>query len=119
MDTLDRCVTRKAIRNALNGLPVGLDKTYERILRAIDANTGEGQLAQQVLIWLVAALRPLKLSEIMEGLSIDLETRTLDLEFGPMHAGTLSDVCGSLVTYTKKTDIILLSHSSVKVRCHN
>lgn len=51
----------------------------------------------------------------MEGLSIDLQTQTLDYEFGPMHGGALLDACGSLVTHSEKTDIVILSHFSVKV----
>ena len=115
IDALNRCVTRKEVRNALDSLPKGLDETYERILVAIDTETLEGQLAQRALIWLVAALRPMRLSEIIEGLSINLQTRMLESDIGPMHSGALLDACGSLVTYTEKTGIIILSHSSVKV----
>ncbi|KAF8125621.1 hypothetical protein EV363DRAFT_1299128 [Boletus edulis] len=114
IDTLDRCVTRKEVRSALDSLPEGLDGTYERILLAIDMKRREGQLARRALTWLVAALRPLQLSELIEGLSINLETRTLDLDFGPMHNGVLLDACGSLVIYNEKTGIIILSHFSVK-----
>ena len=115
IDALNRCVTRKEVRNALDSLPKGLDETYERILVAIDTETLEGQLAQRALVWLVAALRPMRLSEIIEGLSINLQTRMLESDIGPMHSGALLDACGSLVTYTEKTGIIILSHSSVKV----
>ena len=118
MDTLSRCVTRAEVRSALDNLPEGLDETYERILHAIDTKGREGQLAQRALTWLVAALRPLQLDELVEGLSINLRTRTLDSDFGPMHYGALLDACGSLVTYTEKTGIIILSHFSVKVS-HN
>lgn len=115
LDTLDRCVTRKEVRKALNSLPEGLDETYERTLLAIDTKTREGQLALRALVWLVAALRPLRLVELIEGLSIDLQTRTIDDELGPMHGGALLDACGSLVTYSEKPGIIILSHFSVKV----
>ena len=115
IDALNRCVTRKEVRNALDSLPKGLDETYERILVAIDTETLAGQLARRALVWLVAALRPMRLSEIMEGLSINLQTRMLESDIGPMHSGALLDACGSLVTYTEKTGIIILSHSSVKV----
>lgn len=115
IDTLNRCVTRKEVRNALDDLPEGLDETYERILVAIDTNGREGQLAQRALVWLVASLRPLHLDELMEGLSINLRTRTLDSDIRPMHNGALLDACGSLVTYIEKTGLIILSHFSVKV----
>jgi len=115
IDALDRCVTRKEIHEVLHSLPEGLDETYERILLAIDMETTAGQLTRRALIWLVAALRPLRLAEIMEALSINIQTRTLDSNIGPMHKEVLLDACGSLVTYTEKTGIIILSHSSVKV----
>ena len=115
IDTLSRCVTRKEVRGAIDSLPEGLDETYKRILLAIDAGTREGQLAKRALVWLVAAIRPLRLPELMEGLSIDLETRTLDYDVRPMHSGALLDACGSLVTHLEKTGIIILSHFSVKV----
>ena len=115
LDTLNRCVTRQEVRNALNNLPEGLDETYERILLGSDTNAREGQLAQRALVWLVAALRPLRLTELMEGLSINLRTRTLDSNFGPMHKGALLDACGSLVTHIERTGLIVLSHFSVKV----
>lgn len=85
----------------------------------INIKRREGQLARRALTWLVAALRPLQLSELIEALSINLQTRTLDPDFGPMHNGVLLDACGSLVTYNEKTAIITLSHFSVKVSCNN
>ena len=119
IDALDRCVTRKEVRKALDSLPKGLNETYERILLTIDTETSAGKLTQQALVWLVAALRPLRLSEIMEALSINLQRRTLDSDIGPMHSGALLDACGTLVTYTERTGIIILSHSSVKVNAAN
>ena len=115
IDTLNRCVTLKEVQRALDNLPEGLDETYERILLAIDTKTREGQLALRALVWLVAALRPLHIDELMEGLSIDLERRTLDFSMGPMHRDALLDACGSLVAYNEKGNIIILSHFSVKV----
>ena len=119
IDALDRCVTRNEVRKALDSLPKGLNETYERILLTIDTGTSGGKLTQQALVWLVAAIRPLRLFEIIEALSINLETRTLDSDIGPMHSGALLDACGSLVTYTERTEIIILSHSSVKVNAAN
>ncbi|KAF8125623.1 ankyrin repeat-containing domain protein [Boletus edulis] len=114
IDTLDRCWTRKEVRRALKSLPEGLDESYERTLLALGAMRREGWLARRALTWLVVALRPLRLSELIEGLSINLQTRSLDDDFGPMHNGALLDACGSLVTYNEKTGVIILSHFSVK-----
>ncbi|KAI9567489.1 ankyrin repeat-containing domain protein [Boletus coccyginus] len=114
IDTLNQCATKTEVREALDNLPIGLDETYQRILIAIDPGLPEGKLALRALVWLVGALRPLRLAEISEGLTIDLGKRTMDPEAGPMHKGALLDACGSLVTYNEETDVLILSHFSVK-----
>ncbi|KAF8556080.1 ankyrin [Imleria badia] len=114
IDTLNRCATKAEVREALDNLPIGLDATYQRILVAIDTVSPEGKLALRALVWLVGALRPLRLVEILNGLAIDLGRRTMDHDAGPMHRGALLDACGSLVTYNEDTDILILSHFSVK-----
>ena len=81
----------------------------------MDLQSSDGKVARHALIWLVAALRPLKSAEILEALSIDLRGRRLDREIAPVHGYALLDALGSLVVYNEETDIIILSHSSVKV----
>jgi len=39
----------------------------------------------------------------------------MDPDARPMYKGALLDACGSLVTYNEETDILILSHFSVKV----
>ena len=55
--------------------------------------------------------------EILEGLTIDFKRKTVDTETGAMHKGVVLYACGSLVTYNEKTDVLILSHFSVKVCC--
>lgn len=112
---MERCVTAVEIREALEDLPGDLDMTYERILLDIDITQRGGKVARRALDWLIAALRPLQLSEIMEGVSIDPEQRTMERDSGPLHGSALLDVLGALVMYDEVTDIVLLSHFSVKV----
>ena len=95
---------------------MGLDATYERILLGIDQRPLEGKIARRALAWLVTASRPLALKEIVEALSIDLQRRTLDRGIAPIHKYALLDVLGSLVVHDEETDIVNLSHFSVKVR---
>ena len=83
----------------------------------MDLGSPDGKLALRVLVWLVGALRPLRLVEILEGMTVDLGRRTMDPDTGAMHKGILLYACGSLVTYNEKTDILILSHFSVKVGC--
>lgn len=112
---MGRCATKAEVREALDNLPIGLDETYQRILVAIDIGSPDGKLALRALVWLVGALRPLRLVEILEGLTIDLGRRTMNPETGAMHKDVVLYACGSLVTYSEKTDILILSHFSVKV----
>jgi hypothetical protein len=103
------------VRQALNHLPSNLNETYERILLKMDEDEREGEVARRALDWLVVALAPLQLSQITEGLSIDPVQRVVNRDSGPLHGPALLDVLGSLVTYNEVTDIVILSHFSVKV----
>ena len=103
------------VREVLNNLPKDLHETYERILVRISEDEHEGKIARRALDWLMVALGPLQLSQIMEALSIDPVRRVLDRTSGPVHGPALLDVLGSLVTYNEVTDIVILSHFSVKV----
>ncbi|KIJ08327.1 hypothetical protein PAXINDRAFT_18537 [Paxillus involutus ATCC 200175] len=114
IDTLAKCPSAGEIRTTLKSLPSSLDKTYERILYTIDQHESQKTLIQRALVWLVAALQPLDLSFIMEALKIDLERQTLDDDIVPTHKIVLLDACGSLVTHDVETDIVSLSHFSVK-----
>lgn len=115
LNTLKECETVVEIRKALNNLPGDLDATYGRILLETDRTKRQGDAARRALGWLVVALKPLELSQIMEGLSIDLTQRALDRDSVPVHGTTLLDALGSLVIYDEDTDIVILSHYSVKV----
>lgn len=52
---------------------------------------------------------------MVEALSIDLQKRKLDPAIAPVNKHTLLDVLRSLVVHNEETDIISLSHFSVKV----
>ena len=108
-------MTAVQVREVLNDLPSNLNETYERILLKMNEDEQEGKLARRALDWLVVGLVPLQLSQIMEALSIDPNQRVLDRDSGPLHGLALLDVLGSLVTYDEVTDIVILSHFSVKV----
>ncbi|KIK97499.1 hypothetical protein PAXRUDRAFT_136196 [Paxillus rubicundulus Ve08.2h10] len=114
IDTLAQCTSTREIRRTLKSLPSGLDETYERILLKIDEDKFQGQLVRCALVWVVAALCLLHLSDIIEALKIDLEKRTLNDDIGPMNETILLDTCGSLVMYHGETGIVALSHFSVK-----
>ena len=53
--------------------------------------------------------------ELLEAVMVDPEYRALDSRFRLMKGADLFDVCRSLVVHHEETDIITLSHMSVKV----
>lgn len=89
---------------------------------------------RRVLAWLVSALRPIRLREVVEALTIDLDRRTMEPEglhrvikvpastiiLGrqtlEMEIGrTLLHALGSLITHNEATDCIAFLHSSMRV----
>lgn len=103
------------IRKVLRSLPDGLEETYRRILIAIDRREYEARRVRRALIWLVTALRPIRMDELLEAIMIDPDYRGLDSRFRFMNGADLLEVCRSLVVHRGDTDIITLSHMSVKV----
>ena len=99
----------------LESLPEGLEETYRRTLIAIDRRPCDVRRVRRVLVWLVTALRPMRLDELLEAAMIDLDYQALDSRFKLMNAAYLLEVCRSLVVHHEETDIISLSHMSVKV----
>ena len=116
LGVLKRCVTAVQVRKALDDLPSSLNETYERILLKIKEDAHAAEVVRNALAWLVVALMPLRLTQIMDGLSVDPDRKVLSRDSGPLHGPALLDALGSLVTYNEVTDVVILSHFSVKVR---
>ena len=112
IDILKRCTTAQELKKALDNLPTELEATYERILDAIDERKSEGKLARRVLAWLMVTLEPLRLVQILDTLSVDFPSQRNIIREGV----ELIDMLSSLVSHYKETDVVLLSHFSVKVR---
>ncbi|KAF9233917.1 ankyrin repeat-containing domain protein [Melanogaster broomeanus] len=114
LDRLNDCRTDGDIRTVLDTLPTGLFETYERILSAIEEKEFDGAVASRALMWLVAALEPLTLSQLGEALKLELGRPTLNNDIAPMHDIDILDICGSLLSYDEKSGIVFLSHYSVQ-----
>ena len=81
MDSLESKSSRKALRQALQVLPVGLDATYDEAMsRIASQNDDDHRLAQQILSWITFAVRPLWLNELCEALAIEPDSHKLDEE---------------------------------------
>ena len=117
LDLLRHCFP-PSVPRILEELPDSLDETYERILRDI-RRPNQGH-AHRLLQCLVAAVRPLRVEELVEVLAFDFNTggmpklnpswRWEDQEEAVMSA------CSSLVTIVKDVDarVVQFSHFSVK-----
>ncbi|KAI9573047.1 ankyrin repeat-containing domain protein [Boletus coccyginus] len=114
IDTLEKCSSVSEIQMVLESLPEGLEETYRRILVAIDRRLSDARLVQRALVWLVTALRPMCMRELLEGLTIDPMRRASDFRFPLIKGADLLDICRCLVVHHEETDIIMLSHMSVK-----
>ncbi|CAL1704211.1 unnamed protein product [Somion occarium] len=115
LDFLNSCRTRKGVQDALHNLPKGLFETYERILATIEKQGPEvAQIARSSLVWLVGALSPLTLQQVNEAIMIEKGRYTLNEELGVFDVSDILDICGSLVEHLDDTDIIILSHFTVK-----
>ncbi|GBE88157.1 hypothetical protein SCP_1203870 [Sparassis crispa] len=107
--------TRQSIREALRTLPRGLYPTCERILKRIEDEGEESALiAKTTLLWLVSALRPLKLVEVEEAIIIEVGSESLNDDARVLDEHDILEICSSLVDYDDSTDIVNVSHYSVQ-----
>jgi hypothetical protein len=104
----------KKILEALKTLPPGLYETYERILQNIAQD--DVWFAKKIILWIIAAARPLCLQEIVEPMAVDLRARCLDRDSTLNDEEDILEICSSLVDYDKLEGIISLSQYSVQVR---
>jgi hypothetical protein len=70
LETLRHCLP-PSVRRTLDELPESLDETYERILK--EMKKPNKRLAQDVLQCLVVAIRPLRVEELAEVLTVDFD----------------------------------------------
>ncbi|KAG6332075.1 hypothetical protein ID866_7013 [Astraeus odoratus] len=115
LDSLSRCITAAQIRQVLESLPKGLNETYDRILLAIHEKEFHGPFVRRTLTWLVVALEPLHIQQILEAVKIEIGKSIIDDDTGPMNHMMLIDACSSLVNFDEQTQMLSLSHFSVKV----
>ncbi|KAG0636034.1 hypothetical protein HOY80DRAFT_1055478 [Tuber brumale] len=111
LDQIGKLRSDKAIKSALESLPPTLDETYERILCNI-AEEDRG-LALQVFRFLVCDDRDLTLSEIREGLAIEIGSKRMDPDNRLNDEEDILDICGGLVDKNEK-NIAGLAHFTVK-----
>ena len=108
MDALADLSNLRAIRNALETLPTGMNSTYNEAMKRI-ARQGEHdkQLAERVLSWITYACRPLTVRELQHAMAVRPNTTYLDTEAIEDEL-ILTSVCAGLVVVDKKGSTIRL-----------
>ncbi|KAF9233298.1 hypothetical protein BU15DRAFT_66694 [Melanogaster broomeanus] len=107
LDRLSHCHSKSGVHEVLATFPSGLCETYYRILSDIDKEEFDRKVVKSTLLWLVGALKPLRLHALIQAVSFDMQD-----EFLP--GVDVLNICRGLVTYNKTDRIVSLSHSSVK-----
>lgn len=105
---------------ALDSLPRNIQLTYERILKDLDAYnlSLEHDTTRKILLWLVAAARPLNLDEIHAALSVRLNGPRTSTNPAQGDSEGLVSLCGPLVRLVpqegSEQQQVSLAHFSVK-----
>ena len=120
LETLRHCLP-PSVRSSLDELPETLDETYERVLR--DINKTNRDHAHRLLQCLTVAIRPLRVEELAEVMSVDFDAAQRDgipklnpdWRWEDQHQAVLS-TCSSLIITVDDGgfQVVQFSHFSVK-----
>ncbi|PMD42182.1 hypothetical protein L207DRAFT_424605 [Hyaloscypha variabilis F] len=104
----------KEKRQALMSLPPDLNKTYERILEAVDHSEKSAQrLVKATLQWIVHGMKPLTVDALCEAISLKSGDTTLDSE-GIYDEEDILLHCSSLIRRSAEGSYFELAHFTVK-----
>ncbi|KIM74470.1 hypothetical protein PILCRDRAFT_79984, partial [Piloderma croceum F 1598] len=110
MDSLVTKTTPKDVQTALGTLPEGLNNTYDEVMKRVNSQNDDYRiLAQQVLSWVVYAVRPLSVEELQHALAVKPGVTQLD-EDDLSDKGTLISICEGLVTVDQENNVVRLVH---------
>jgi len=97
LDSLRSCLNVHGLRKRLASLPKDLDETYARILSNIDEDYRRDAL--KILQWLTYSARPLRLEEVAEVITIDVEeSPRFDPEKRYPEPRDVWTICSSLIS---------------------
>ncbi|KAL9108756.1 MAG: hypothetical protein Q9227_006552 [Pyrenula ochraceoflavens] len=115
LETLRGAPNDKAIRAALDDLPIGLDDTYIRILEQIRWRfPREMPVIRNIFFLLVHSLRPLSANELVEAAFFTTRDEYLDFEAIPIESSILLQYSGGLFKFVDGNGTLGLAHFSVK-----
>lgn len=110
MDSIAYKPTPNAIQKALKSLPLGLNDTYDEVIRRINAQNQDYQeIAMRALLWIINAVRPLSVKELQHALAISPGVSYLD-EGDIIDEKTILLSCAGIVSIDHESRIIRLVH---------
>ncbi|KAL8704280.1 MAG: hypothetical protein Q9201_002559 [Fulgogasparrea decipioides] len=110
INSLAREDNRRGLFKALKTLPAEIKETYQQILLRIESQDSQKlKRANEVLLWLTHAQRPLRVPELRHALSVELDDQEF-IEDGLPDLSSLLSACCGLVVVDSTNDIIRLTH---------
>ena len=99
----------------MNALPSTLDKNYEEAMKRIERSPTK-PLAFKVLTWIVYAVRPLQLKEVLHAVAVDElepedESVTKDCLTPP---SKIVNSCAGMIRIDKESDVVSLVHKTTQ-----
>ncbi|KAJ7444220.1 ankyrin repeat domain-containing protein [Mycena latifolia] len=102
--------TIKAVREALQHLPEGLQQTYDEAMERINYQTKEDrELGLLALTWVANAKQPLSAAELQEALAIEPESTFLDRD-NLLDMDIILSACAGLIILDEAVSVIRLIH---------
>ncbi|KAE8440424.1 hypothetical protein EG329_008005 [Mollisiaceae sp. DMI_Dod_QoI] len=101
------------IQWALDVLPDSIDDTYAGLLRRTEIHD-EHQLVIRLLCWMTGAVRPLRLNELAEAVSIENGQTRMNRDVIMNEPERLTEIFGPLIRTDNKTNEVFLAHYSLK-----
>ena len=122
LDAVTKCQNLRGVKRVLEALPKDINETYERILlRIIGRGEEIAKTAEKILMWLVGAMRPLRLMELEETILIELGSMELNTSSRLIDPSDILTICGSFVEEFEDWGVsrVRLSHYTVRVSMKN
>lgn len=95
LEELIRCHSRREIYQILEDVPRGMESLYKRTLDYMSQAARGKELAKNILMWAVCAIRPMTISELDGALTLDTHDSFPRLE------ESITTLCGELVVVDK------------------
>ena len=108
LDELETVYSDESILQVLEKVPEGMVPYYERTLRVMSENKREKHIAQCVLLWVVASLRSLTITELSEALELDIGCKLNSA------SNAVAGLCGQLISVDEQSGLVEPVHATVR-----